>query len=82
MEAHIYTWSACRFCREAKELLAEHGVATTEQSLDGKRALLRSLQERFDYRAVPLILLDGEFLGGLPELRELAESGGLDERPR
>ncbi|MEM7305532.1 MAG: glutaredoxin family protein [Planctomycetota bacterium] len=78
MEAHVYTWSACRFCREAKELLRHHGVPFTEQSLDGDRALLRTLQARFEYRGVPLVLLDGDFVGGLAELRRLAEAGELD----
>ena len=67
-EVRIYTWSSCSFCARAKQLLDAHGIAYTEESLDGQRRRLEALQKAFGRKTVPLILLDGELLGGLPEL--------------
>ncbi len=79
MHVLLYTWSSCSFCQRARELLARHGVAFEERPLDGDRALRERLAARFPRPAMPLVLLDGEPLGGLPELEAwLARRGGGD----
>lgn len=80
MRAIVYTWSSCGFCARAKELLTLHGVAFREVSLDGRREELRRLQELSGKRTVPLVLLDGEWFGGLEELEGLVTSGRLTPR--
>ena len=77
MRAIVYTWSSCPFCRRAKELLRAHEIEFREVVLDGRREVLDRLQESFGRRTVPLVLLDGEMLGGLEELEALASRGGL-----
>lgn len=69
MRAIVYTWSSCSFCRQAKELLADAGIAYREVVLDGKQDELRALQEAFGMRTLPLVLLDGERLAGMEALR-------------
>ena len=77
MRAIVYTWSSCSFCRRALELLERHAVSYREVALDGRRDELRRLQETFGKRTVPLVLLDGEMIGGLEELEHLASAGKL-----
>lgn len=74
MRAIVYTWSSCSFCRRAKELLAQAGIAYREVVLDGKKDELRKLQDVFGARTMPLVLLDGERIAGLEAL-ERALSG-------
>jgi len=77
MRALLYTWSTCSFCQRAKELLDRHGVSWDERVLDGDRALAQRLAQRFGQATMPYVLLDGELLGGLRELEELARRGEL-----
>lgn len=77
MQALLYTWSSCSFCARAKALLDRHGVAWTEQVLDGDRARARQLARTFGQATMPYVLLDGEPIGGLRELEELAARGAL-----
>lgn len=77
MNAVLYTWSTCSFCRRAKELLNEHGVEFTEHVLDGDRGRADQLARTFGQRTMPYVLLDGEPIGGLAELEALARRGEL-----
>ena len=77
VRAIVYTWSSCGFCARAKALLEREGVAYREVVLDDRKDELRRLQEAFVRRTVPLVLLDGEMLGGLEELEALARAGKL-----
>jgi len=80
VRAIVYTWSSCGFCARAKDLLTQHGVDFREVSLDGRREELRRLQELCGKKTVPLVLLDGEWFGGLEELESLVTSGRLTPR--
>jgi len=68
VRAIVYTWSSCSFCQRAKDLLSTRGVAFREVLLDGKKDELRTLQDLFGARTLPLVLLDGEKLAGLEAL--------------
>ena len=73
-EVFLYTWSSISFCARAKALLDESGIAWREQQLDGNRALRDRLAKAFGKATMPYVMLDGEPLGGLPELESwLAE---------
>ena len=77
MEALLYTWSSCSFCQRAKEILERHGVPYTERVMDGNRKLASQLAKSFGQTTMPYILLDGDPIGGLSELEELAARGEL-----
>ena len=76
----LYTRSTCSFCERAKALLEAHGVPFTEHSLDDDRALAAKLQARLGRPAMPYVMIDGELVGGLAELEELAAAGELGPR--
>jgi glutaredoxin 3 len=72
----IYSNDDCIYCRLAKRLLDERGVAYLEINLamdaDGRIAL----GERSGRLTFPQILIDGEPIGGYHELRQLVVTGG------
>ncbi len=75
----LYTTSACPYCRAAKALLDELGVAYEEILLDGRDELRAELGRRLDgWRTVPMIFIGERFVGGFAELRRLHLAGELE----
>lgn len=77
MQAELYTWSYCPFCRRAKAILEEAGVPYTEHVMDAKSDELEEIKRRYGHSTVPIILLDGQFIGGCSDLEERARRGEL-----
>ncbi len=74
----IYTTTTCPYCKASKALLASKGIKFEEIDLTQNPEERARLMEKFNWRTVPLILKDDEFVGGFNELQELARLGGLD----
>jgi glutaredoxin len=51
----------CRDCRSAKEFLTSHGVAFTEVSVDADPAASAKVIQHVGKRAVPQLVIDGEW---------------------
>ena len=77
MKAEIYVWSYCPHCRAALALLEERGIPTTKHVMDTKDAELSEVKKRYGHSTVPIVLLDGTFIGGNDALKELDAAGGL-----
>ena len=73
----IYGTRICGFCSAAKRLCEQHGVAYEEILLDQDPERRMALVEQTGWRTVPMIFLDGEFIGGFQELRGVISKGGL-----
>ena len=73
----IYTTPTCGFCQAAKRLLGERDVPYEEIDVSdpGKRA---EIQSEHDWSTVPIVLIDGELVGGYTELEALDRREGLD----
>lgn len=79
-QIEIYTKKDCPFCHKAKELLREKGQEFIEIDVEKNPDKLREMLERSRGRkTVPEIFIDGELVGGFDELRDLANSGRLDQ---
>jgi len=79
-EVKIYTTNVCPFCVQAKRLLTQLKVPYEEINLEDKPALRQKLSEENNgYRTVPMIFIDGKFLGGYTELAALHKQGKLIE---
>jgi glutaredoxin len=64
----------CPFGLRAKELLDEHGFEVEEHIL-GSRDEVDAFKAEHDLRTTPLILIDGERIGGCDDLeRHLADA--------
>jgi glutaredoxin len=61
MNVQVYTTSWCRDCRAAKQFLDEHGVVYTEVNVDVDPAASAEVLSRVGKRAVPQLVIDGEW---------------------
>jgi len=68
--AEVWSQTNCPACTEAKRLLEQSGILITEKMLGVNGFTKKDLVERIPHaRSVPQIFLDGEYLGGLQELK-------------
>ena len=73
----LFSTDACNFCEHAKTLLSKRGVAFEEVNLGAHPELQAELATVTGLTSFPQIIVDGEPLGGLNELRAADKSGTL-----
>jgi glutaredoxin 3 len=73
----LFSTDACTFCGHAKALLMKRGVAFEEVNLGPHPELQTELAAVTGLDSFPQIIVDGEPLGGLNELRAADGSGAL-----
>ncbi len=77
-DVKVYTGSNCGYCNAAKKLLQTAAVAFEEIGLDDKPELRTKLSaENGHYRTIPMIFIDGKFIGGYNDLQALHKQGKL-----
>ena len=77
-EVKLYTTSFCTYCNAAKKLLQQLNLNYEEINLDNQPELRQKLSaENGGYRTVPMIFVDGTFIGGFTELQALHKQGKL-----
>ena len=75
----IYSKDYCPYCKMAKALLNQKGVAFTEYEVSEDAALMAEMIERSGGgRTVPQIFIGDVHVGGGTDLVELNRAGGLD----
>lgn len=57
----VYTAAWCRDCRAAKQFLDSHGIVYTEVNVDLDAAASAELIRQVGKRAVPQLVIDGEW---------------------
>ena len=76
----IYGTASCPYCQAADRLLARKGVSDIERvRVDLEPARRAEMQQRSGRSTVPQIWIGGRHIGGSDELRELDDSGQLDQ---
>jgi glutaredoxin 3 len=79
-EVKIYTTTVCPYCVQAKRLLTQLKMPYEEINLEDKPELRQKISEENNgYRTVPMIFIDGKFIGGYTELAALHKQGKLIE---
>ena len=74
----VYTTRVCTYCQAAKRLLDRLGLPYEEIGLDDKPDVRQKIsEENGHYRTVPMIVIDGKFVGGFTELQSLFKQGKL-----
>ncbi len=73
----LFSTDSCSFCVHAKSLLMMRGVDFEEVNLASHPELQADLVEVTGLTSFPQILVDGETLGGLNELRAADKDGTL-----
>ena len=76
----LYTTQWCGFCIRAKALLDARDLEFEEVSLDDDPAFRQSVWDLGRQWTVPLVMIDGDPVGGYQELAALDRSGLLAER--
>lgn len=61
MKVQVYTSRWCRDCRAAKQFLDSHGIQYTEVNVDADSAASAEVIRRVGKRAVPQLVIDGEW---------------------
>ena len=75
----IYTTSYCSFCKRAKALLDEKGIAYKEVDVEKDEAMRTKLVELSGGRTtVPQIFIHGQPIGGFTDLEKLNTEGKLE----
>lgn len=73
----LFSTDSCTYCEHAKSLLSKRGVAFEEVDLGAHPELQAQLAEVTGLESFPQIVVNGEPLGGLNELRAADKSGLL-----
>jgi mycoredoxin len=61
MKVQVYTAGWCRDCRAAKQFLEAHAIAYTEINVDDDPAASAEVLRRVGKRAIPQMVIDGEW---------------------
>lgn len=73
----VFSTDACAYCDHAKALLRRRGVPFEDVDLGAQPELQAELETVTGLSGFPQILVDGETLGGLNELRAADRRGAL-----
>lgn len=83
-EIEIYTLPHCPFCIKAKEKLNDNYLDYTEYDIShNEEEMRKKLAEMFNIESgratVPQVVVNGKHIGGYSELKELINSGKLNQ---
>lgn len=73
----IYGKRHCPYCSMAQDLLNAKGLEFEYIDADEESKKFLELAKTHNHRTVPMIFIDGEFLGGFDTLNALEKSGSL-----
>ena len=73
----LYTTKSCPFCIAAKNLLKIKDLRFEEIDLTSRTELRLEISTKYNWRTVPLIVIDDKFIGGFDELAKLNDEGKL-----
>ena len=76
MELILYTTSNCPYCRAAKDLLGQKGIAYREIDVS-EGDDFDALVKKTGWKTVPQIFIDGTLIGGFKELLEMDRQGKI-----
>jgi glutaredoxin 3 len=74
----IYSKDPCPYCVRAKNFLNDKGVPYEEIDLTDKPAEIDRIKNETGWKTVPIILINGQLIGGYTDLKALEEEGKLD----
>lgn len=77
--ALVFTTSGCKHCKKAKALLKENHVEFREVDVQVYPGLLEELISLTEWKTVPQVFLQGNFIGGASDLESLIQEGKLSE---
>jgi glutaredoxin 3 len=76
-EIEMYTTDPCPYCLAAKNLLQKRGLQWKEYLVFGGTPEWDAMMKRTNAKTVPQIIINGEVVGGFPQLSVLDKEGRL-----
>lgn len=76
-KAELYVWNTCPFCISAKRLLDQKGIEYEVHNIQNDKEKKKELFEQTGQNTVPYVFIDGEFVGGFDDLKQLETEGKL-----
>ncbi len=74
----IYSKDPCPYCVNAKRLLSNKGIAWEEIDLTDKPEEMQKIKDQWNWKTVPIIVINGKLIGGYSDMKALNEEGKLD----
>lgn len=78
-EVIMYSKVPCPYCERAKSFFADKGITYKLIDLTDKPDEIQAIKDKTGWRTVPIIMINGKLIGGYTDLKELEETGKLDE---
>lgn len=75
----VYSKVPCPYCVHAKRLLEEKGVEFEEIDLTNQPEQLQKIKNETGWMTVPIIMINGQLIGGYSDMKALDEAGKLDQ---
>ena len=79
MSVVIYSTRNCPYCVAAKALLESLSVKFDEIDLTNDIEKRLEISSKYNWRTVPMIIINDNFVGGFDELNNLYSEGKLEE---
>lgn len=76
----LYTSPGCAYCLAAKQLLSSIGATYEELNLRDHPEEADRLREQYQWRSVPMIFINDEFVGGYDDIASLHQQGLLQQK--
>jgi len=78
-KVEIYTSNFCGYCLAAKALLKYKGLKYKAINVSSDPDLKTVLMEKYNWRTIPLIIINNKVIGGFEQLLALESRGHLDK---
>jgi glutaredoxin 3 len=76
-EIEMYTTNPCPYCLAAKNLLQKRGLEWREHLVFGGTPEWDAMMKRTNGKTVPQVIINGQVIGGFPELSAYDKEGKL-----
>lgn len=76
----IYTSPGCSYCIRAKHLLTSLGATYQEVNFWDDLEAFEKLRHQHEWNTLPMIFINGEFVGGYDDIASLHAAGRLKEK--
>lgn len=74
----IYTKDPCPYCVRAISFFNENGIQFEEVDLTEQPQEIERLKKETGWRTVPMIMINGQLIGGYTDMKSLHEEGKLE----
>lgn len=75
----LYTSSFCGYCSAAKSLLEKKGMYFEEVDISSDPLLRKEILDKWNWRTLPLLIVNNRLIGGYRELVSLDSQNKLDK---